>query len=529
MTREAPGRTLNARDAQWNRNFNALKKYVIDHHGEYPPKRDSSKLGRWITNQREAYKQTKNSKRKSLSKDQIEKLQSLRGWTWNAKDYDAQWNRNFNALRDYLVDHDGEYPSRGDSSGLGTWIGNQRQAYKQPQSTKRRSLSKDKIKNLESLPGWTWNAQDYDAQWTRNFNALKEHLIDHDGEYPPKSDPSKLGTWIDRQRQAYNRTDNTKIKPLSKDKIKNLESLPGWTWNAQDYDAQWTRNFNALKEHLIDHDGEYPTRDDSSVLYSWITTQRKAYNRTENTKLKPLSDDQIENLQSLRGWTWNAKDYDAQWNRNFNALRDYLVDHDGEYPTRGDSSGLGRWITTQRQAFKQPKSTTLKPLSDDKIEKLQSLRGWTWNGQDYDAQWNRNFNDLKEHLVDHDGEYPSRGDSSGLVTWIDRQRLAYNHPENTTSKPLSGDQINKLESLSGWTWNPRDAQWNATFNALKEYLRTHQGKYPKDKDPSGLGCWIHKQRQACKQAKKTKRKPLLEDRIRKLESLPGWTWTGRFN
>ena len=224
------------------------------------------------------------------------------------------------------------------------------------------------------------------------------------------------------------------------------------------------------------------------------------------------------------GWT-----LDEQWNRNFNALKKYVVDHHGEYPTKGDPSGLGRWITTQRRAYKQPKSTTLKPLSDDQIEKLQSLRGWTWNGRDLDEQWNRNFNALKEHLIDEDGEYPTQSDSSGLGRWISTQRTAYNQPQSTKVKPLSDDQIRKLESLRGWTWNARDfdAQWNENFTALKECLRTHDRKYPTKRDSSGLGQWIQTQRTAYKQPKNSKRKPRSDEQIKKLESLPGWTWNGK--
>ena len=223
-------------------------------------------------------------------------------------------------------------------------------------------------------------------------------------------------------------------------------------------------------------------------------------------------------------WTRNA-----QWKRNFNALKKYLrTHHDGEYPTQGDSSGLGTWIKAQRTAYKQPKNTKRKYfLSKDKINKLESLPGWAWKA--HDAQWKRNFNALKEYVIGHDGKYPTQGDSSGLYSWIRRQREAYKQPKNTDLKPLSDDQIEKLESLRGWSWNAHGVRWNRNFNALKKYVIDHNGEYPTQGDPSGLGRWIHTQRQAYKRTENTKRKPLSDDQINKLESLPRWTWKGKFN
>ena len=145
----------------------------------------------------------------------------------------TEWADRFNGLQRYVQEHDGQYPRVNDPSGLGRWVSTQRRAYTQPEGTATRPLSEDQIRRLESLPGWTWSAQDYDARWNEKFNTLKEYLGTHDGKYPTKRDPSRLGEWIDTQRKAHNRPEGTRYKPLSEDQIRRLESLPGWTWTGR--------------------------------------------------------------------------------------------------------------------------------------------------------------------------------------------------------------------------------------------------------------------------------------------------------
>jgi hypothetical protein len=65
----------------WLPRYDALNAYLEKNGGKYPVKGDPARLGRWISDQRKAYR--KGLKR--LSADRIALLEKLRGWTWNAK------------------------------------------------------------------------------------------------------------------------------------------------------------------------------------------------------------------------------------------------------------------------------------------------------------------------------------------------------------------------------------------------------------------------------------------------------------
>ena len=142
---------------------------------------------------------------------------------------------------------------------------------------------------------------------------------------------------------------------------------------------------------------------------------------------------------------------DLWWLARYDALKAHLDANGGEYPVQGDASGLGNWILTQRPAYKKPEGDPAR-LSAHRIALLEQLPGWTWNA--LGDMWPSKYEALKAHLEANRGEYPARGDASGLGNWIHNQRTAYKKPE-TDPGSLSADRIALLEQLLGWTWKGR--------------------------------------------------------------------------
>ena len=131
-----------------------------------------------------------------------------------------RWNQNFKALKKYLAQHK-TYPSS-HSGSLGRWVSLQRRFHKE----KRVSLSR--VRQLESLPNWSWNP--LGEKWNQNFDLLKKYVTQHK-IYPSQSptlsltpQSKSLAGWISERRKEY------KDKTLSRDRIQKLESLPGWSW-----------------------------------------------------------------------------------------------------------------------------------------------------------------------------------------------------------------------------------------------------------------------------------------------------------
>jgi hypothetical protein len=378
------------------------------------------------------------------------------------------WDESFGKLQAYVKKHQA-YPSAA-SGSLGIWVSHQRTAYN------KKTLSSDRVQRLESLPGWSWDP--FTDEWNQNFTLLKQYIAKHQA-YPVRRSGS-LGIWVTVQRRAYNK------KTLSSDRVKRLESLKGWSWDP--FTDEWNQNFTLLQHYVAKHQA-YPVQKSGS-LGIWVTNQRIAYNK------KTLSPDRVQRLESLPGWSWDP--LVDEWNKNFTLLKQYIAKHQA-YP--GQKSGsLGIWVIRQRRAYIK------KTLSPDRVQRLESLKGWSWDP--LVDEWNKNFTLLKQYIAKHQA-YPGQK-SGSLGGWVTKQRSAYN------KKTLSSDRVKRLESLKGWSWDPLVDEWNQNFTLLKQYIAKHQA-YPGQKSGS-LGEWILTQRRAYK------KKTLSPDRVKRLQSLKGWSW-----
>ena len=171
-----------------------------------------------------------------------------------------------------------------------------------------------------------------------------------------------------------------------------------------------------------------------------------------------------------------------------------------------DGFSLGSWVTHQRQNKK--KGT----LSEDKIQKLESIPEWSWDP--IEDQWNKSFEYLKEYVKSygnskvHQNYINSAG--SKLGTWVNTQKV------NKTKGKLRRDRIQKLESVQGWTWSvAKNDNWDKGFDYLYAYVKKYGNASVPDgyKFPDGFNLhnWVSRQRRTISK--------LSNDRIHKLEAL----------
>ena len=137
------------------------------------------------------------------------------------------------------------------------------------------------------------------------------------------------------------------------------------------------------------------------------------------------------------------------------------------------------------------------------------------------VSWNFWFGLLQAYVQEHGTAWVSAKhvtrDGYKLGMWINGQRNA------RLNRQLSEERINRLESLPGWVWDAYKEKWETGLAALVEDVRLHgDAKVPmKYVTPQGfgLGGWISTARR-----KKSKDQISL-DRIRRLEAIPGWSWS----
>ena len=162
---------------------------------------------------------------------------------------------------------------------------------------------------------------------------------------------------------------------------------------------------------------------------------------------------------------------------------------------------LGKWVATQRQAYKKGK------LPEERILKLDAL-GFVWNPT---PSWDERLGELMKYQAEQ-GHCNVPAESQGsLGIWVANQRRVYR------KKKLSGERVQKLDAL-GFLWNPLGTPltWDERFKELTKYKAEH-GDCTIPVTQGSLGGWVGHQRHAYKKGK------LSEERVRKLDAL-GFSW-----
>ena len=275
----------------WYEKYLLLEEYKKEHGNCLVPQSFvycGAKLGRWVSKQRQLYKNEK------ISKNRREMLDVL-GFSWDPKG--DKWERNF-ALLEQFKEREGHcnVPNSHEEDGikLGTWLDWQRQVRK---GNRGGNLSSERIERLEAL-GVVWDI--FEDQWERNF-VLLEHFKEREGHcnVPAlhEEDGINIGKWIDRQRQVKkgNVSGN-----LSSEQIERLESL-GMIWES--WEDQWERKF-ALLEQFKEREGHCNVpalnEEDGINLGKWLYWQRQV--KKGNVR-GDLSSERIERLENL-GVRW---------------------------------------------------------------------------------------------------------------------------------------------------------------------------------------------------------------------------------
>lgn len=146
-----PGWSWDPHEDWWEQAFAALKRFVeANGHARVPQQYtvDGIRLGTWVSGQRAA------RKKGTVTPERERRLEELAGWVWNERD--ARWETAFAALEEYVVAHGDARPRAGFTEGglrLGSWVSVQRAAHKSG------TLSPERTRRLEALPGWTWDAR----------------------------------------------------------------------------------------------------------------------------------------------------------------------------------------------------------------------------------------------------------------------------------------------------------------------------------------------------------------------------------
>ena len=309
-------------ETSWQQNYNLAKAYY-EHYGncEIPTKFKTKDgihydetgiaLGRWLNNQRMAYKEGK------MNFERIGLLEAI-----NVRLEIKDWQQNYNLAKTYY-DHYGncEIPNKFktkdgihyDETGfaLGRWLNTQRTVYKEGK------MNFERIGLLEAIHV-RLEIKGYEASWQQCYNLAKTYY-EHYGncEIPIKFKTKDgihydetgiaLGMWLNTQRKVY------KEGKMNFERIGLLEAI-----HVRLEIRDWQQNYNLAKAYY-EHYGicKIPTKfktkdglnyDETGIaLGRWLNNQRKAYKGKSDISLEKIS------LLDKIGMKWFLKNTDAKF------------------------------------------------------------------------------------------------------------------------------------------------------------------------------------------------------------------------
>jgi Helicase associated domain len=246
-------------------------------------------------------------------------------------------------------------------------------------------------------------------------------------------------------------------------------------------------------------------REGSFSLARWVVNQRTYYRNGQ------LSDERAKRLQRLPSWTWDP--LAAGWEEGFERLGDYIArERTARVPVAFRDNGFprGEWVSVQRKAFKEHK------LSPKRQERLERLATWTWNVRD--ELWPEGLARLEQFVAREGHARVPTGhiepDGFRLGQWVANRRAE--RPQLSTKRQAT------LESLPGWTWSVKQTRWEEAYAQLQGFARREgharvPNAYAEGELP--LGRWVSIQRQTYREG------GMSAERQRKLQAVPGWTWS----
>ncbi|MEU9806882.1 Helicase associated domain protein [Mycobacterium sp. NPDC050853] len=476
-------RLVEKTSARWEFWYGLLERYADDNGTAQVPVGyviEGYALGSWASVQRSLHANN------ALSEDRSVQLERLAGWTWDL--LADRWSMWMGFMHQFVTEFGhanvpvpymvGEY-------NLRSWVATQRGLYK------RGEVPEDRVRELETLPGWVWDA--LEDRWTRHYSGLKKFAEREGHARAPQryvEEGLRLGQWVAVQRNCRDEI-STQRKAL-------LEALPDWSWNPTTDD--WERAHGFLRAFVErESHARVPKehREAGFRLGQWVTDQR--------IRRSKLSEDQRERLESLPGWVWDARaDW---WQRKFLLLRQFQEREGHALVPQGckqDGVNLGGWVQQQR--------VSRANMGDERQRLLESVPGWSWDP--YTDSWERGYATLAAFAEQQGHARVPRNFLDGginLGNWVAEQRGA--------RSKMTDERRLRLEAVAGWSWNAVEDSWMQHLEALRTYAsREGHTNVPVDhlEDGLRLGQWTRLRRR--------EHMNLSTERQTLLESIPGWFW-----
>jgi hypothetical protein len=163
-------------------------------------------------------------------------------------------------------------------------------------------------------------------------------------------------------------------------------------------------------------------------------------------------------------------------------------------------------------------------LSAREFGLLRSTPDWSWDPVADD--W-RNQYDAAVAYFNENGHWPKTTDDRPQVQklgrWVSTNRKQGKRLAAGAPSDMTAERFSQLNSTAGWSWDPIADAWDQNFEAVRVFRQEHKRlpAFGASGDEGSLAAWVGGQRQARKKGK------LSPDRVKRLEALPGWSWSAK--
>ena len=185
-----------------------------------------------------------------------------------------KWLSKYEELRKYKDTH-GNCLVRQNHPTLGTWVRNQRQFYRRFAEGKKSSITRERMKLLNSI-GFVWNGSNgCNTSWMNKFEELQKYKEAH-GDCLVRTDHPTLGNWVSSQRHLFRHKAEGKKSLITQKRFDLLNSI-GFVWNGRNANStsvSWMDKFEELRRYKQAH-GDCLVRRDHPTLGHWAQDQRQ--------------------------------------------------------------------------------------------------------------------------------------------------------------------------------------------------------------------------------------------------------------
>eukprot|EP00957_Ditylum_brightwellii_P162067 12338723-Ditylum_brightwellii.AAC.1 len=371
---EALGFVWDALEMAWMDRYQELVQYKHEHGDCLVPREYASNpaLGLWVNKQRQEYQRYVENKPSHITPERIQQLNDIE-FVWDA--FEEAWMDRYQELIRYRNEH-GDFlvpQVYASNPTLGKWVSNQRQAYQRYLDNKPSQITPERIQQLNDID-FLWEPLEY--KWNLQYQELIRYRNEH-GDFlvPTVYTPNPtLRTWVNKQRQQYQRYLENKPSTITPERIQQLNDID-FVW--EPLEVAWMDRYQGLIQYKHDHGdclvpqvyASYP------ALGEWVQTQRKEYRKRLQNKPSTITPERIKQLNDI-DFIWDALEY--KWNLQYQELKDFVEMNGHANPTRKNcgNKSLVQWMKAQRyqyRVWRESGGTKKVALTEERQKKLESV------------------------------------------------------------------------------------------------------------------------------------------------------------